>query len=79
MAALGYSANKVPFQELAERLPLTVLEAIAGDTVFDDNYLLHLQALLFGTAGLLPFQRPDHYGQMTDDPYLMDLESRWQA
>jgi hypothetical protein len=49
MRALGYARNTKPFQELADRLALSCLEARRG--------LATKQALLLGTAGLLPCQR----------------------
>lgn len=49
MRALGYAKNTKPFEELANRIPLASLESRKG--------LLVKQALLLGTAGLLPFQR----------------------
>jgi hypothetical protein len=52
MRALGYSQNKEPFERLARLLPLKALEKAAqrGDHV-------RIQALMLGTAGLLPSQR----------------------
>ncbi len=47
--ALGYSKNTEPFEELARRVPLRHAESREG--------LLERQALLLGTAGLLPSQR----------------------
>ncbi|MFC1968486.1 DUF2851 family protein [Chloroflexota bacterium] len=55
MGALGYSKNSEPFQELAQRLPLRYLELAPGRTSYERS--LALQALLLGTAGLLPCQR----------------------
>lgn len=55
MEALGYSKNKLPFMELARRLPLSTLEHTAGEEP-EEEYLARLQALLLGTAGLLPSQ-----------------------
>ncbi len=49
MRALGYSRNTRPFEELADKVPLTYIESLYG--------LLEMQALLLGTAGLLPSQR----------------------
>ncbi|NWF78181.1 MAG: DUF2851 family protein [Chloroflexi bacterium] len=49
MRALGYAKNTKPFQELADRMPLSSLEARKG--------LAAKQALLLGAAGLLPSQR----------------------
>ncbi len=56
MGALGYSKNKFPFLELARRLPLQVLESVTRGAVSDKEYLAWQQALLLGTAGLLPSQ-----------------------
>ena len=61
MAALGYSKNKEPMEELADRLPLKKLETAALDEVTDNEYLAMCQALLTGTAGLLPSQRGGCY------------------
>jgi hypothetical protein len=55
MGALGYTKNKKPFQELARRLPLRVLESIAQEQESGGRILV-LQALLLGGAGLLPSQ-----------------------
>lgn len=49
MRALGYAKNTKPFEELATRIPFSFLESRIG--------LLPRQALLLGTAGLLPSQR----------------------
>jgi len=63
MKSLGYAKNKEPFAELAQRLPLSVLRefALQGD-------VLAIQALMLGTAGLLPGQRykgrEDNWGEM---------------
>jgi hypothetical protein len=54
MEALGYTKNKLPFRELARRLPLKALEAIAFRRLPKEEHLARLQALLLGTAGLLP-------------------------
>ncbi|MDM7999951.1 MAG: DUF2851 family protein [Dehalococcoidia bacterium] len=52
MRSFGYSQNKEPFTRLARLLPVKALEEAArrGDH-------LRIQALLLGTAGLLPLQR----------------------
>jgi len=52
MRALGYSRNKEPFQELAYRLPLTVLEGIARGESGHKRGLVLGKALL-AEAGLL--------------------------
>ena len=54
MSALGYSKNKLPFLELARRVPLQVLESLTQSQISDEECLARQQALLLGTAGLLP-------------------------
>lgn len=54
MSALGYSRNKIPFQELARRVPLSRLESLTGDNITEADWLARRQELLLGTAGLLP-------------------------
>ena len=56
MQALGYNKNTGAFAELAERVPFQVLETIVNDERADERCLVQQQALLFGTAGLLPSQ-----------------------
>lgn len=56
MGALGYAKNKERFQELACRLPLSVLQS-AVQGLPGERRLSLLQSLLLGTAGLLPSQR----------------------
>ena len=53
MAALGYTRNKEPFQELARRLPLAVLESVCQGRDYQERVII-LRALLLGMAGLLP-------------------------
>ena len=53
LTALGYAKNKQPMAELAVCLPLNKL-ATAPDEMPDSEYLARCQALLTGTAGLLP-------------------------
>ncbi|UCB43575.1 MAG: DUF2851 family protein [Dehalococcoidales bacterium] len=78
MGALGYSRNKGPFLELAERLPLATLEAVASEATSDEECLVQLQVRLLGTAGLLPAQRGSTYRQ--DIPahrYVKSIERLW--
>ena len=56
MGALGYAKNKLSFLELASRLPLHVLESMTRGRMSDAECLARQQALLLGTAGLLPSQ-----------------------
>jgi len=53
MGALGYTRNKGPFQELASRLPLAVLEGYCKGKALEERVSV-LRALLLGMAGLLP-------------------------
>ncbi len=78
MRALGYSQNKEPFQKLARLLPLNTLEESAkrGEHV-------GIQALLLGTAGLLPSQRSGRDGDCcktaASGPEEQDLERMWAS
>lgn len=51
MGALGYTKNKEPFEELACRLPLAVLEGIGRGKPTQERALI-FKALLLGKAGL---------------------------
>jgi len=78
MSALGYSKNKLPFLELARRLPLQILESLTQGKISDEECLAQQQALLLGTAGLLPSQRPDwHQKNKIDDKWIEKLEKLW--
>lgn len=76
MEALGYTKNKRSFRELARRLPFRTLESAARDARSDGEALLRLQALLIGTAGLLPSQRSL---SGCDGGYVTDMETRWAS
>jgi hypothetical protein len=69
MRALGYAKNMKPFEDLAERMPLTALELTEG--------LSTKQAMLLGTAGLLPFQR--RLGESGNRKEVQELERIWQS
>jgi len=58
MEALGYAKNKSQMKTLAGLLPLSKLGKLMDGYSPDEDSLSHLQALLLGTAGLLPSQRP---------------------
>ena len=78
MGALGYSKNKLPFLELARRLPVHVLESMTRCKTSDEMCLTRLHALLLGTAGLLPSQRQDrHQENGFDDRFVDRLEKLW--
>ncbi len=69
MRALGYAKNTKPFEDLADRMPLNSLESRGG--------LALKQALLLGTAGLLPSQR--RQGEFTREGEIQELEQIWQS
>jgi len=54
LGALGYVKNKAPMLELAHRLPLSRLTEATPAGSPDGECLARYQALLLGTAGLLP-------------------------
>jgi hypothetical protein len=69
MRALGYAKNTNPFEELADRMPLSSIQSREGLTL--------KQALLLGTAGLLPSQR--WQGESTNGREVRELEQIWQS
>ncbi|MFC1987240.1 DUF2851 family protein [Chloroflexota bacterium] len=78
MGALGYSKNKLSMLKLAPRLPLQTLESIAQCRISDEDCLTRQQALLLGTAGLLPSQRLDgHQENELEDKWIDKLEKLW--
>jgi len=80
MGALGYSRNKLPFLELARRLPLQILESVIQDKISERECLARQQALFLGTAGLLPAQRRDrHRRNKSDDTWIDRLERLWTS
>jgi len=80
MGALGYSKNKLPFLELARRLPLQILESTTQGKISDEECLTRQQALLLGTAGLLPSQRQSrHQGNELDNKWTDKLERLWTS
>jgi hypothetical protein len=79
MGALGYAKNKHPMMALACRMPLRRLETMVAAEKPDSEYLAICQAMLTGTAGLLPSQRAR---QLVDDPndgWIDGLERLWAA
>jgi len=78
MGALGYAKNKLPFLELARRLPFQVLESMTQ--IPDEECLAWQQALLLGTAGLLPSQRSNWPQEnKLDDKWIDKLEKLWAS
>jgi hypothetical protein len=80
MSALGYSRNKLPMLELARRLPLQILGSVTQGGIADEECLVRQQALLLGTAGLLPTQRQDRcQGNRLNDRWVEELEKLWTS
>jgi hypothetical protein len=77
MRALGYAKNTKPFEDLADRVPLNFIESQQG--------LSLKQALLLGTAGLLPSQRMANKSSkrpvlgLTMETEVRELEQIWQS
>jgi hypothetical protein len=69
MRALGYAKNTKPFEDLMDRIPLNSIESRKG--------LALKQALLLGTAGLLPSQR--WQGNFAREKEVQELEQIWQS
>jgi len=69
MRALGYAKNTKPFEDLADRMPLNFIESREGVAL--------KQALLLGTAGLLPPQR--WQGKFAKEREIQELEQIWQS
>jgi len=69
MRALGYAKNTKPFEDLADRMPLNLIESREG--------LAMKQALLLGTAGLLPSQRWQE--ELFREKEARELEQTWQS
>jgi hypothetical protein len=79
MGALGYAKNKLPCLELADRLPLRVLEGIVQGNFSCEECLARQQALLLGTAGLLPSQRwHGRQERILKDQRVERLENLWK-
>ncbi len=79
MGALGYSKNKIPMIELAQRIPLDRLTAQVP-AAKTDEYLARCQGLLTGMAGLLPSQRAGYrWDDSGVDEWVERLERAWGA
>lgn len=55
---LGFSANRMPMREVAQRLPLAAVEAVLA-TCQEPDRLALARGLLFGVAGMLPLAPSD--------------------
>jgi len=79
MGALGYAKNKPPMLKLARRLPLQILQSITQGKISDQECLAQLQALLLGTAGLLPSQRQNGHREYKGSRWIDKLEGLWAS
>lgn len=79
MGALGYAKNKTPMLELARRVPLQTLELMVKNEASDDECLARQQALLLGTAGLLPAQRTKRKEENKAEGWVEKLERLWDS
>jgi len=79
MGALGYAKNKPPMLKLARRLPFQILQSMAQGEISDEERLARLQALLLGTAGLLPSQRQNGHREYQDGEWADKLEGLWAS
>ncbi len=80
MGALGYAKNKIPFLELARRVPLRTLVSLIQDKKTDEECLAQQQALLLGTAGLLPSQRFNwQQKNKISAQWIENLEQLWDS
>jgi hypothetical protein len=75
MEALGYSANKKQFKNLASALPLHALSQISGSTLKHGKHFAGLFPLMLGSAGLLPSQR---ILKVENCAYVNHLENTWR-
>jgi hypothetical protein len=74
--ALGYSQNRKPFRELADILTPNVIRRVLTEFK-DSDPALTMEALFFGTAGLL--EQPSKELRSEVNEHLIDLQSRWSA
>jgi hypothetical protein len=74
--ALGFSRNRAPFVRLAQAVPIDLLVALLGRRS-ETEALVLAEAILFGTAGLLPSQRDHATSDWETDETVEELESIW--
>jgi len=75
MGALGYSANRELFRTIAEWVPVGLLRSMAHE---HGDLIGALEAMLLGTAGLLPSQtRREGADHQDSHPHVRYLEAIW--
>jgi hypothetical protein len=73
--ALGYTKNKVPFMDLAGRVPLSLLEKIAGDQLNGNSLsLVRSQAQLLEAAGFLYTRQAERF---LEPEYIIHLQNQF--
>jgi hypothetical protein len=78
MRTAGYARNTGPFSELARKLPFQTIREFTRNTP-PTRIITAVQALLFGTAGLLPSQNTDLKAHpAVCDAYTLELEQWWE-
>jgi hypothetical protein len=70
--ALGYSRNTVPFEMLADRLPIRTINELARGSI------INKMAFTMGVAGLLPSQNTNIYSPLTGS-LGSEIESAWSS
>ncbi|MBA3642831.1 MAG: DUF2851 family protein [Chloroflexia bacterium] len=75
---LGFTANRVPMRDLAQRLPIATLEALLA-TIPPQRRLALAQALIYGVAGFFPMSPTDATLAGLDPAALQGIESFWQS
>lgn len=77
--ALGYPNNKEPFQKLTGALRLNALNELLPANLKKTEKVLHIQALMFGTVGLIGFKSLNVASLPHDDQkYFETLQSLWK-
>ena len=77
--ALGYPNNKEPFQKLAGAIRLHTLKELLPKRISKAEKVLHIQSLMFGTAGLIEFKALDTAALTADDRnYFEKLQHLWE-
>ncbi len=77
--ALGYPNNKEPFQKLAGAIRLNTLKELLPKRIGKAEKVLHIQSLMFGTAGLIEFKALDTGALTADDrDYFEKLQNLWE-
>ncbi len=79
MKALGYSANREPFEKLASLISLKELEMMRKNQGSDEEYLESLRLKLFGAAGFLEGNSTSHLAASgIGSDMVSKMQQRWQ-